>query len=221
MKKKLLFIVFIMSILVLISIGIIVFLNVRMLPTVLALSESKVQSLTAKAINDAVAEIVGDNLEYSDLVKILQDDEGKLTMLQANTQKMNQLATSTALLAQKKISDIGEQKLMIPLGTILGIQVLARMGPEVTAKIVPVGAVTSEFVSQFESAGINQTRHRIFLTLNAYVRVVIPNANQTVRSRVQVPIAESIIVGNVPNSFIDVNNRSDMMDLMPNEDFDH
>ena len=82
-------------------------------------------------------------------------------------------------------------------------------------KIVPVGAVSTEFMSEFSSAGINQTRHRIFLKLDTTVQMVIPTGTQTARVSAQVPVAESIIVGAVPDSFVDVANEEDMLNLLP------
>ena len=81
--------------------------------------------------------------------------------------------------------------------------------------MLPVGSVHAEFHTDFQTAGINQTRHRISLQLTAQVQLVIPTGAQKVEVTTQVAMAESIIVGEVPDTFTDVGNDMDMLDLVP------
>ena len=82
-------------------------------------------------------------------------------------------------------------------------------------QILPIGAVHASFDTEFESAGINQTRHRIFLKLRATVSLIIPTGSQIVEVESIMPIAESIIVGGVPDSFVDVGSELEMLELAP------
>ena len=107
------------------------------------------------------------------------------------------------------------QFVSIPLGAALGVTILAGSGPRIRVQILPVGAVSALFSTEFQSAGINQTRHKILLTLEATVRLVIPNGVEEVAVSSQMAVAESIIVGLVPDSFVDVNNDSEMLNLIP------
>ena len=70
-------------------------------------------------------------------------------------------------------------------------------------------------MTEFEDAGINQTRHKIYLILNATVRILIGNAAQTVVISSQVLISETIIIGDVPQSFVEVDNTDDLLNLLP------
>ena len=92
---------------------------------------------------------------------------------------------------------------------------LSGFGPRLEVQILPVGAVHTSFDTEFETAGINQTRHKIFLNLRATVSLIVPTGSQLVEVTSTVPIAESIIVGEVPESFVDVNNEEDMLNLIP------
>lgn len=82
-------------------------------------------------------------------------------------------------------------------------------------KVVPAGSVSSEFLTEFTSAGINQTRHRIYMQLSATVRIVIPTGAKLVEVLSLAPIAETVIVGNVPDSFVNVEEVDDMLNLIP------
>lgn len=184
-------------------------------PTIFELSESKLKYLAIKAMNDAVSETIG-GVKYSDLITVQKDEGNRITMLQANTLKMNDLAFKAALKAQDTIMNLGSQGIYIPLGTILGGQLLSGKGPLIRIDIIPMGSVTSEFSSEFESAGINQTRHKIYLTLNSSVRIVVGNTGQLVDISQQVLISETVIIGNVPNTFLE-GTRDEILNLVPTQ----
>jgi hypothetical protein len=71
-------------------------------------------------------------------------------------------------------------------------------------------------VTAFETAGINQTRHEISLEASTQMRIVIPTGAETVSITTIVPVAEAIIVGEVPDSYINVPDVDSMLNLIPN-----
>ncbi len=184
-------------------------------PTIASLSEARLRAIAVKAMNEAVRETVGSGVTYTDLINIQKDAQGNITLVSANAVLMNNLAANTAIAAQEKILNIGEQGIKIPIGTILGGQLLSGRGPSVIVRVEPVGSVTTDFMTEFEDAGINQTRHKIYLILNATVRILIGNSAQTVEISSQVLISETIIIGDVPQSFVEVDNTDDLLNLLP------
>lgn len=185
-------------------------------PTIGSMSEARLRAIAVKAMNTAVRETIGDEMSYTDLINIEKDDSGKIALVSANAVLMNNLAADTAITAQDKILNIGEQGISIPIGTIIGGQLLTGRGPSIKVKIEPVGSVTTDFMTEFEDAGINQTRHKIYLILNASVRIVIGNSSQTVEISSQVLISETIIIGDVPQSYLQLDSKDDLLNLLPN-----
>ena len=183
--------------------------------TMLDLAYAQAYALAVETINQAVWEATQGGVDYGELVTAIRDEQGRVTMLHANTTRMNELAAETALIAQRRLGAHDNDYIDIPLGSAIGVKFLAGSGPRIRARIVPVGAVGTEFVTDFESAGINQTRHRILLRLDTTVRLVVPTGSQRVDVVSNVPIAESIIVGAVPDSFVDVTDEQDMLNLIP------
>ena len=183
--------------------------------TMLDMAFAEAYSMAVETLNRAVKLVTENGVEYSDLMHAQTDVEGRITMLRADTMRMNELAAQTALLAEEKLNNTENQFVDIPLGAALGIRSLSGFGPRMSMQILPVGAVHASFDTEFESAGINQTRHRIFLTLRATVSLIIPTGSQLVEVESTMPIAESIIVGQVPDSFVDVNDQKDILDLAP------
>ncbi|MGI5849826.1 MAG: sporulation protein YunB [Christensenellales bacterium] len=183
-------------------------------PTILSISEARLRAFAVKAMNDAVRETIGNDITYSDLIHIEKDEEGNITLITANTVLMNSLAASTAMSAQDKILTIGQQGISIPIGTVIGGQLLTGRGPSIIIKFEPVGSVTPDFMTEFEDAGINQTRHKIYLILNSSVRIVVGNTSQTVEISSQVLISETIIVGDVPQSYFK-GAQNQLLNLLP------
>jgi hypothetical protein len=62
--------------------------------------------------------------------------------------------------------------------------------------------VETEFVTSFEEAGINQTRHTVYLRAAVTLRIVAPTGSSSVQVDHQIAIAESVIVGRVPESYL-------------------
>ncbi len=179
------------------------------------MSEAKVQYMATIAMNNAVKEILGSDIKYTDLINILTDNNGKITMIQANTVKMNALAAEASSCTLNEITKMGDQGIEVPLGSIFNSRILAGMGPNIKIRIIPVGSVSNEFATEFENAGINQTRHKIFLNMRAQVRVVVPLGSDVVTVSAKIPISESIIVGEVPDYYVNVDDKGKILNLIP------
>lgn len=183
--------------------------------TMLDMAFARAYSMAVETINRAVKQAMGQGVTYEELIDAQMDAQGRVSMLRANTMRMNELASQTALLAERELGSAENQVVEIPLGAALGVSFLSGFGPRLEVRILPVGAVHTSFDTEFETAGINQTRHKIFLNLRATVSLIVPTGSQLVEVTSTVPIAESIIVGEVPESFVDVNNEEDMLNLIP------
>jgi sporulation protein YunB len=181
-------------------------------PIILSLADASARVMAVQAMNNAVFEVMRDDGHlYKDLINVTLDEKGRVSMMSANTPRMNELATQAALTVQRNLATIARDGINIPLGAALGIRLLAGSGPTIRVRVLPVGAVSTEFASEFTSAGINQTRHRIFVQMNTTVQMILPTGAKSASVAAHVPVAESIIVGDVPDSFVDVGNKEDLL----------
>lgn len=181
----------------------------------ISMAEARARQLAVETINQAVSEVMDQEFTYSDLISVVTDEEGRVTMLQANTKLMNNLASQVALAAQRNLGQLADQGVKLPLGATLGIGLFSASGPDLHVQIVPVGSVTTQFVTTFESAGINQVRHEILLETNTTMRIIVPTGAETISVSAFVPVAESIIVGQVPSSYISVPAEDNIINLLP------
>ncbi|HSQ90513.1 sporulation protein YunB [Romboutsia sp.] len=195
-------------------IGSFIYVDTSLRPTITVLAETKSLELANRSINKAVGETVKDKINYSDLMHTKLDSEGKITMIQANTVMMNKIASDVALQIQDELKEVTSTTAYIPIGTALGSPILAKYGPQLKVSIEPIGIVYVDFKTKFESSGINQSRHRIYLEAKTQVKVVIPLTTSTKEIKAQIPICETIIVGDVPSSYVNIPEK-DVYNVLP------
>ena len=182
---------------------------------VLTLANAKAEVLAVQALNQAAEALIAEGVSYDSLVRVTLGEDGSVRLLQANTAGMNSLASRASLTAQAKLEALQDQTVSVPLGSALGVTLLAGTGPRIQVHMLPVGAVVTAYETEFTSAGINQTRHRVLLTMRAQVQLVLPTGASGVEAVTQVAVAESIIVGQVPDSFVNVGDDTDLLNLVP------
>ncbi|HZJ82709.1 MAG TPA: sporulation protein YunB [Clostridia bacterium] len=205
----------IIGVILILALLIFFFIDRNINPAIITFSEAKIQSIAQTAISDAVKEVLGTNIKYTDFVNVLTDKNGNVAMLQANTIKMNDLASQTSDKVQETIRSKGNEGISIPIGTIFGSKLLAGLGPNIPIKIISFPAVSTDFDSEFENSGINQTRHKIHLILKARIRIAIPLNTADIDVSSRVPVTETIIVGDVPQTYVNVESTDDMLNLVP------
>jgi len=186
---------------ILISIYGFICLDAKIKPAVFNIAEMRVREIATKVVNESVYEEFAQNINYGDLVQIETDHQGKIISLQANTVLMNTLAADMTLMIQNNIQNVTSY-VQIPIGSIMGSQILSQYGPMISLKIIPIGMAKVNFKTEFEDCGINQTRHKIFLEVETYAKIIVPFNTDTINIQTIVPIAETIIVGEVPQSYI-------------------
>ena len=188
----------------LLSLALFLFLQKSLSQVILNTAHASAYALAVDTLNAAVRESVADGVPYEQLITVRTDAAGRVSMLQANTARMNTLAAAIAQSAQHALAEDTARQVSVPLGAALKIPFLSGVGPRLRVRLTPVGAVNVSFHTEFENAGINQTRHKIYLQLHATVELVLPTGARPVAADTQVLIAESIIVGDVPQSYINV-----------------
>ena len=181
-------------------------------PVIMDTVEIKSRALATRAMNSSVADVVMNSIVYDELVTIISDEFGNISMIQANSLEINNLSKDLALTCEERITEYGGKGVSIPIGTFTGIPLLVGVGPRVSLKMTPIGSVFCKFNSKFETAGINQTVHKIYVNISANVSVIMPLSSRSFYAEQQVLISESVIVGQVPEVYL----HSDTLDTLLN-----
>ncbi len=173
-------------------------------PTLEAIAEARAKVIATRAINDAINTKIAQEIKYGLLITVHTDHNGKPSWAQVNTMEVNRIVAATTMRVQESLGEITGQVVRIPLGQAFGSKVLANTGPRIPFTIIPVGTVNVEVTDAFDAAGINQTRHKIYLEVYTDVQIVIPFVTRSVQVHSQVPIADVTYLGEVPQTVIDL-----------------
>ncbi|MDD2227269.1 MAG: sporulation protein YunB [Clostridia bacterium] len=185
-------------------------------PVILQASEAKIKSLTQKAMSRAVYSIIMSETDtYSELLNYTYDEEGSVSLITVNSIYVNMLSRQITSLAQSSIDNLADAGIDINLGAFTGITALADAGPFVKMKLNAIGTVSTFFRSEFLSAGINQTNHRIYINLRSVVSVILPINSPQVNVATEVIVGETIIVGKIPSTYLQSSNLDEMLNLVP------
>ena len=184
-------------------------------PLVFALAQARSAAMASQVLSGALAEALGDGVGYDDLMNVRMDDRGQVALLSANTVRMNRLADKAGEAALRRLQSMSSERVSVPLGAALGMTIFAGSGPRIPVSIVPIGSIATDFATEFEACGINQTRHKVYLRVSASIRIVIPTGARTTQVSANMLVAESIIVGAVPESFVGYNLGEEELNMVP------
>ena len=173
-----------------------------MSPTVLDIAQTRLKAETTLAVNEAVCTILSDVNSYSDFFTVEKNSDNDIVMISANSALVNTFARNTAILSQQKINQLKSFTIDIPIGSLSGIPLLSEKGPTVDVVVSPIGNVTCTFKSVFETAGINQTLHRIYVNVSSSVDLIMPTSHVEVETVTPILLSESLIIGKVPDTFL-------------------
>ena len=174
-------------------------------PIIRTMAVSRSEVLLSQEIANEINETMSENgITYGDIISFVLDKDGRINAMTTNIVTANKLKSFLALSILTRITNVDETELSIPVGNLTGISILSGRGPEMKVKVIPIGSVQTELSSQFVSAGINQTQHRIIMEVTSNVDIILPSETVSTTVSVNVVIAETVIVGSVPDSYTEI-----------------
>ena len=181
------------------------FVDSNMRPAIKSVAAYQAEQMCTRVINNAVTEVLAESgLTYDNLIHIERDSAGKISAVQADIVAMNNLKAQISSSVAEIISERSMGEVNIPIGTFTDMDFLTGRGPRVAFKIQYANALTSTIKNNFIAAGINQTRHQIMLEIKAKVFALVPGYRTSTEVTTNFLLAETIIVGDVPDAFTNV-----------------
>jgi sporulation protein YunB len=164
------------------------------------------QALTT--INNSITSILSDkDYSYSNFVTILRSSDGNISSIETKTQNVNMFQSQISEKINCDLNDTLKNTVNVPLGSVSDVALLSGRGPNIKLKIIPLGNVKTELKSEFTSAGLNQTKHRIILEITADVSSVLPPYSTSVNVKYDCVLAETVIVGKVPDGYFSMTDK--------------
>lgn len=177
-------------------------------PTVTKVAESKAQQLMTNNINKATDEVLFRMIDrgYNSYVNITRDNNGDIILIELNILAVNQVIMDMSNICQDYIEDSDITEIGIPLGAFTGSLFLSGVGNDIKMPMRNYGISNTQYLSTFESVGINQTKHTVYIQIDAYMDIIFPLNTQRVTKSSGYVLCENIIVGKVPDVYFnDVN----------------
>ena len=170
---------------------------------ILHLAETQVKNATSDLINDAIdRQIEIGNIHYDRIVYFEKDLEGRITALKTNMSEVNRLKTDILNLINDEILAVDTADLGVPIGSLFMPEFLSGRGPSIPVQILSIRNSDASFHSHFSEAGINQTLQQITMDVSVDVAVLVLGETDSFTVSTQVVVAETIIVGDVPDTFL-------------------
>ena len=180
-------------------------------PVLTSLATARVSNTVNGIVTAAVNEtIYSGGVDYDQLISFEKDNEGKITAVKSNMAEFNRLQSAIIDEVLEKLSEVTTKELSVPVGTLLGSPFLAGRGPLIRVRMQSVGSSSAHFENAFTSAGINQTKHQIYLVVDVYVSILLPGFSTTTKFSNTYSVAETVIVGSVPDNYTYFSNGEDM-----------
>ena len=179
-------------------------------PVMTSMAMARVSNMVNRIVSTAVNEAVeSGEIDYGNFVIFDKDDTGHITALRSNVAEVNRMQGRIADEILLRLSEVSTSELEIPLGTLTGSALLAGRGPSLYVRMQAVGSANAVFRNQFTAAGINQTRHQIFLDVDVYMSILLPGMKTSTKVSNEIAVAETVIVGGVPDTYTYFSTTSD------------
>ncbi len=177
-------------------------LYLRSLATELAVSMA--QDKVVATVNDIIKSRMGTAaVDYGDLVNLEKDETGEVCAVTTNVIAINKLSSDILMDVVDATMD-HELEIGIPIGSLTGSTLLLSRGPDIIVKIEILSSSFTGFRSDLTTIGINQTRHQILLELKEDITLIMPWHTVNTSVVTEIPVAETIIVGQVPQSYLNL-----------------
>ena len=170
-------------------------------PMLAAAARYQVRSQVTAAVEQwAARDLQERGVDYSDFVTITRNEAGEITALSADMARLNLLRAELSAHLLERLED-SQLELTVPVGSLLPFEPTWARGPELHLRALALGTASAEFESEFTSAGINQTRHSLWLELSVPVTVLLPGGGEELTVDSRLCVAETVIVGQVPQTW--------------------
>jgi sporulation protein YunB len=176
-----------------------------LLPIMKTLAVNKADLVAVSTINNAASKVLKANsVSYDNLINYQKNQNGDIIAVTTDAFEVNKLKYDIINETIGELNNIKSDDLKIPLGNVIGGALFTNKGPNIDVKLSPVGSVNADISSIFTAAGINQTRQQIMLNIKVKLTIILSSCTITQNINNNLCIAESVIVGKVPNSYTNI-----------------
>ena len=183
----------------------VVFLRLVVAPMVQELAKARVANRASYIINESIETLLReDRVNYERIVLLEKDVNGNITALKTNMNEINRLKTQILSVVDTMLLDLDINEIGLPLGSLILPELFSGSGPKLPVKVMSISTSDAEFRNEFSEAGINQSLQQIMMDVIITMTILTPLGTENVTASSEVVIAETVVVGSVPQSYVNV-----------------
>ena len=181
------------------------FLRFSVAPLIRELAKARVANRASYIINESIETLLRDgDVDYETIVLLEKDSYGNVTALKTNMNEINRLKTQILSVVATMLLDLDINEIGLPLGSLILPELFSGTGPKLPVKVMSISTSDAEFRNSFSEAGINQSLQQIMMDVIITMTILTPVGTESVTASSEVVIAETVIVGSVPQSYVNV-----------------
>lgn len=171
-------------------------------PRVISISQGFAENQISMVIDREIKNLMLEEfLSYDKITIITRDSSGRVMSISANSVLINNFANELDIKIGDSIESAEVFENKIYLSGLVGSELFSGMGPKVPIRFQPVSVTHADISHTFEECGINQTLHTITLLISVDIEILLPFAHSTMTVKSEMPIAQTLIVGTVPEAY--------------------
>ena len=184
-------------------------------PIIMQTAKLNLERIGRQAINQSFMTLQEHRLVYTDLINISYDDNNRVNLIQVNSYQANVISQELVDNTESILYEMGRAGVDINSGIFGLLPIFSGSGKNFNLVFNQIGAVGCDFSSEFESAGVNQNIHRLYATINVSLGIVFPFYNESVNVTQKVVLCENIIIGEIPNTYLQSTELDSLLNLVP------
>jgi len=165
---------------------------------------SDASDIVTSEVNSVIAAIMAEGEYYGDsFVTFEKNADGDISAISSNIGRINALSAEIL----NRVVGATENRTLdvrIPLGNLTGVSLLMGRGPSVPVEILMLTSSHVAFHNSVVTAGINQTKHQLNLDVIVDIDVLIPWGTESAQVVTEVMIADTVVVGHVPETYLNM-----------------
>ena len=185
-------------------------IQLRLLPLARQMAVTQVVNNASNIINDAIDSQIRNNaIDYNSMVSLEKNGDGSVSALKTNIAEVNRLKTQIIDQVNQELLDLDMEQIGIPIGNLLFPAFFSGRGFLLPVKVLSIQSSEATFENKFSQAGIIQTLHQILMNISIQMLVVSPGGTDVAEVSSQVVVAETVIVGMVPDNYLTLDPEND------------
>ena len=185
------------------------FIKLTLEPNMEELAKIRAEVLVSRTVTRVLTEQFQKDTYKDELFTVTKDDEGNMSMVQADSAKINLLMSQISARLQESFQNMKKEEFSVPAGALLGSRFLSQIG----ITVIPLSVSAMDFKTEFETQGINQTKYKIYIVLTCRIKMAAPFSTRVFKTNSTILIAEAVILGKVPDSYVVVP-QDDILDAL-------